>query len=232
MRIGTGTNHFVAAILTPIAVILTLSALTALSACDDDSASPETTAAGEAEEATAPGPTGYGAGGAGGDTEDEPENDPAEDTTTPAPPPRAPEEREVARTVRAYLLGLDAGDGARVCSVLAPGAIEEVELPRDRADCAASVSASIGFRDRRGLPVFESLKLAGVRAIEVGGDAARARATTVTTFADRDEPSIEDDVVYLTRIGAEWRIAKPSAALYRAVGIADVPPSVLAPPAG
>jgi hypothetical protein len=54
--------------------------------------------------------------------------------------------------------------------------------------------------------------------------------TTVTRFADREEPSIEDDVVYLTRSGDDWLIAKPSSTLYRAVGIAEVPPSVLAPP--
>ena len=52
-----------------------------------------------------------------------------------------------------------------------------------------------------------------------------------TRFADRGEVSVEDDVVYLVREdGAGWLIAKPSSTLYRAVGIADVPPSVLAPP--
>ena len=52
----------------------------------------------------------------------------------------------------------------------------------------------------------------------------------VTRFADRDEVSIEDDVVYLVRDAGSWSIAKPSSTLYRAVGIADVPPSVLTPP--
>jgi hypothetical protein len=56
-------------------------------------------------------------------------------------------------------------------------------------------------------------------------------ATVVTRFADREEASIEDDVVYLVLDGgAGWLIAKPSSTLYRAVGIADVPPSVLTPP--
>ena len=35
----------------------------------------------------------------------------------------------------------------------------------------------------------------------VDGDAARVVATVVTEFADRDEPSIEDDIVYLARAG-------------------------------
>ena len=55
-------------------------------------------------------------------------------------------------------------------------------------------------------------------------------ATVVTTFADRDERSVEDDVVYLVRAGGRWLVAKPSTTLYRAVGIADVPPSVISPP--
>ena len=41
---------------------------------------------------------------------------------------------------------------------------------------------------------------------------------------------MEDDIVYLARVGERWLVAKPSATLYRAVGVADVPPSVLAPP--
>ena len=60
---------------------------------------------------------------------------------------------------------------------------------------------------------------------------ARAVATVVISFSDRPQPSIEDDVIYLVPDrGRRWLIAKPSATLYRAVGIADVPPSVLTPP--
>ena len=56
-------------------------------------------------------------------------------------------------------------------------------------------------------------------------------ATVVTRFADRDEPSVEDDIVYLPRPAdnSDWVIAKPSATLYRAIG-AEAPPAVLAPP--
>ena len=56
--------------------------------------------------------------------------------------------------------------------------------------------------------------------------------TTRTRFADRGETSTEDDIVYLSRDEPSdgWLIAKPSATLYRAVGIAEVPPSVFAAP--
>ena len=53
-----------------------------------------------------------------------------------------------------------------------------------------------------------------------------------TSFADRDEPSVESDIAYLERAGGEWRLAKPPGALYRAVGNAELPPSVIVPPQG
>ncbi len=99
-----------------------------------------------------------------------------------------------------------------------------------RGDCAASVTASIGYRDPRGLPVWEGATVPNVRVSELDAPSATVVATVVTRFADRDEDSVEDDVVYLTRAGDRWLIAKPSATLYRAVGISDVPPSVLSPP--
>ena len=148
----------------------------------------------------------------------------------PDEPRLSPDERAVARAVRAYVGSLDQRDGAAACALLAPGAIDAVDLPEERGDCAASLEASIGYRDPRGLPVWESARVVAVPSLEIDGEQAKVVATTVTQFADRDEPSIEDDVVYLRRAGDEWLIAKPSSTLYRAVGVADVPPSVLAPP--
>jgi hypothetical protein len=71
-----------------------------------------------------------------------------------------------------------------------------------------------------------------VRVVDLSpaGDEAKVVATVVTRFADRAEESVEDDIVYLVRGGGRWLVAKPSSTLYRAVGIADVPPSVLSPP--
>ena len=126
---------------------------------------------------------------------------------------------------------IDDRDGDALCALLVPGAIDEVELPKDRGSCAASLAASIGYRDPRGLPVWKTARVAELRSVEVTGDSAKVIVTTVTRFADRAEVSVEDDVVYLQRSGEDWLIAKPSSTLYRAVGIADVPPSVLSPPA-
>lgn len=139
-------------------------------------------------------------------------------------------ERSAARTVREYVAAIDDRDGARLCTLLAPGAIDAVDLPVDQGDCADSVAASIGYRDPRGLPAWDHGQVSRIRSVEIDGDAGKVVATVLTRFADRDEISVEDDVVYLLRAGDRWLIAKPSSTLYRAVGVADVPPSVIAPP--
>jgi hypothetical protein len=184
--------------------------------------------------------------GCGGDEEEAEDPDIATPSTRepsspkpdhrPEPPPQGDEDgavgtaREVTRQVRRYVGGLSDGDGALVCSLLVPGALEAIELPRPRGGCAASLAASIGYRDPRGFPVFESAAVEDAPTTVVDGSDARVTATVVTTFADRDEPSVEDDVIYVTREGGSWLIVKPSAVLYRAIGVADIPPNVLAPP--
>jgi len=150
---------------------------------------------------------------------------------TPTEDPRENQlERDAERTAREYVEALDARDGAAVCALLLPGALDEVELPEPRGNCAASLEASIGYRDPRGLPVWESATVPTVRVTELDGGSAVVVATVITRFADRDEDSVEDDVIYLARGDGRWLVAKPSSTLYRAVGIADVPPSVLSPP--
>lgn len=139
-------------------------------------------------------------------------------------------ERAAAVTVREYVDALDSGDGERVCSLLAPGALEGVELPVPHRDCATALEASIGFRDPRGFPVWGGAEVLEVASVKTNGSEATVVVTVLTRFADRAEPSIEDDVVYLTRATGKWLLAKPSSTLYRAVGVADVPPVVLAPP--
>jgi hypothetical protein len=142
--------------------------------------------------------------------------------------PAARAEREVQRAVRDYVAAIDDRDGAALCDLVPT--VSELELPVGKGDCAASVSASIGYRDPRGIPVFERAALAGDADVELSGEEARATATIVTEFADREEPSVEDDVIYLERGNGGWAIAKPSSTLYRAIGTPDVPPDVLAPP--
>jgi hypothetical protein len=145
-----------------------------------------------------------------------------------APDPAARAEREVRRAVRDYVGAIDERDGAALCELVAT--LRELELPVEKGGCAASVSASIGYRDPRGIPVFERAALAGDADVELSGNEARATATVVTEFADRAEPSVEDDVIYLERRGGGWAIAKPSSTIYRAIGTPDIPPDVLAPP--
>jgi hypothetical protein len=139
-------------------------------------------------------------------------------------------QREVARVVRAYVNALNARDGRRACSLFAPGVLSDVDLPRDSGGCAESLTDSIGYRDPRGFPVYSGSRVARIPAVEIDGSSARVTATTVTRFAGSREPSVEDDLVYLTERGGRWVLAKPSANLYRAIGAGNIPPSVLAPP--
>lgn len=184
-------------------------------------------------------PPGRQAGGAvGEEVGGEPRpGGPSEDEEAPAPEDEAaPDasddvlEREAERAVRDYVAALVARDGERACALFEPGALDGFKLPVERGDCADSLDASIGYRDPRGYPQWNRAKLEAIRSTEVSGEEARVTATIVSDFADRDEPSVEDDVVYLRRSGDRWLIAAPSAILYRAVGAPDVPPQVLAPP--
>jgi hypothetical protein len=139
-------------------------------------------------------------------------------------------ERDVVRVVRAYVTALDTRDGARACDLFAPGALDSVRFPRDRGACSESLSASIGYRDPRGFPVFRHSRVARISDVATEGESARVTATTVTRFAGDREPSVEDDLIYLALEGGRWLIVKPEALLYRAIGAGNIPPSVLTPP--
>lgn len=140
------------------------------------------------------------------------------------------EEGRAIRAVRAYVEAINDRDGDGVCAALAPGAVQSFTLPRDGGGCAESVSRSIGYRDPRGYPVFASARIDSIGNVAISDGDARVTATIVTEFADREQPSIEDDVVYLRQLDGEWRVAKPSAVLYRAVGKPEVPLEAVAPP--
>jgi hypothetical protein len=160
-------------------------------------------------------------------TVEEPETTPSEDEAQVGG--TSEEQRQVERVVRTYVEALNAKDGRTVCE-LVPGVAEELELPVRGPSCEASVKASIGYRDPRGFPVWESSEVQRVRSIVVDGSSARVSATVITHFADRGQPSIEDDTIYLEHRRHRWRLAKPSATIYRAVGYPDVPPEVLQAP--
>lgn len=162
-----------------------------------------------------------------------PDPDPRPDEVAEGPSgprPASDPERAAARRVRAYVAALNRRDGKRLCAMLAPGALEAIELPRERRSCPATLRASLGYRDPRGLPVWRRSHVTEAISAEVSGAEARVVATVFTTYADEREPTIEDDIVFLRRDGGRWLLAKPSATLYRAVGIADPPLSVLTPP--
>ena len=204
----------------------------ALGACGDEEPIPPLTAPEPEAGSEAPATTAPDDGPSTGEdpVPKPPEDKPSGPAESGGADPRVTElERDAERVVRAYVAALDARDGERACELIAPGALDELELPRPRAGCEAALEASIGYRDPRGLPVWEGAELARVTSLELAGDTAKVVATVVTRFADRDEPSVEDDIVYLARDNSDWVIAKPSATLYRAIG-AEAPPALLAPP--
>ena len=71
----------------------------------------------------------------------------------------------VARVVRAYVDALDAHDGERACGLFVPGALAQVDFPRDRGTCARSLSASIGYRDPRGFPVYDRSRIGRIPSV-------------------------------------------------------------------
>jgi hypothetical protein len=146
-------------------------------------------------------------------------------TTTPAETGPRP-----ASTVRAYVAALSSGNGKRVCSLLAPGALDEIKLPKPSPKCDVALDRSIGYHDPKGPPAFES---ATVRRVKVEQKGARAKvvATVVTRYASQRQPSTDDDIVYMKRSRTAWLILQPSAILYRAVGL-EPPVSALKPPSG
>ncbi len=141
-----------------------------------------------------------------------------------------PAQRDVTAVVRNFVAALNAKDGERACALFASGALAGFDFPRERGDCATSLSASVGYRSPRGTPVYGRSRVPRIPSVTIDGSQARVTATVVTRFADDREPSVEDDVIYLVNTDGSWLIAKPSATLYRAVGAGNIPPQVLAPP--
>ncbi|HET8592722.1 MAG TPA: hypothetical protein VFL56_03590 [Solirubrobacterales bacterium] len=139
------------------------------------------------------------------------------------------DQQAVSRVVSVYVDALNRRDAAVVCSSFA-AAIRLSELPRRHGGCVGSVGASLGSRPPGGGPAWRRTRIVEVSAVSVEGGSARATATVIHRFRDRRQPSIEEDVVYLDRIGRRWLLAKPSGTFYRAVGYADVPLRALTPP--
>jgi hypothetical protein len=141
-------------------------------------------------------------------------------------------EAALVQSVRAYVSAIDRGDGQAVCKLFVPGALRGVQLPRPGGGCADAVGASIGSHPA-GEAAWQGTEIRRIGPVELdrqspGG--ARVRATVVHRYNRHREPSIEDDLVYLSYRGGHWLVAKPSSTFYRAIGARNVPLSALVPP--
>ena len=139
-----------------------------------------------------------------------------------------PEQRRVVRTVRAYFAALNAMDGARLCSLLVPGALRSLPLPP--GPCERSLERSLGRPSPEGFPPWTEARLKRVRSVTVPGARARVTVAVVHAFEGGDPLPVEDDVIHLVRRRGRWQVAKPSVSLHRAVGRGEIPPEVLAAP--
>ena len=178
-----------------------------------------------------------GSGDEGGDPTSVLEDPAVTEAAPEAPAPEADDgslsetdEQAVAEAARAYIAAINADDGEAVCAALAPGALAGAGLPREGPSCAASVEASVGHRGGGGTPVWRRTRLYELTAASVAEDRARVTATVSHDFSDRPEPSVEEDVIYLDRVGDAWLVAKPSASFYRAIGYPEPPLRALTPP--
>ena len=103
----------------------------------------------------------------------------------------------VASTSRA----LDRHDGARVCALLAPGALDLSALPRRRGGCSPSLRGVDRDAPQGGAPAWRKTTLVEVKPEDLGDGRARISATVTHHFSDRKYVSVEDDVIYLERLG-------------------------------
>jgi hypothetical protein len=134
--------------------------------------------------------------------------------------------------VRSYVRAIDRRDGRALCSMLLPGALAGVHLPRHAGGCAASMRASIGYSARPS-GAWRRTRLRRIERVEIDPNRpaeARVRALMVHTFTGHREPSIEDDLIYLRFSGGHWLIVKPSSSFYRAIDARDVPLRAITPP--
>ena len=170
---------------------------------------------------------------------DEPDLPPTEDDPEglepgpSGPAPSSEDELAAARAAREYVEAIDDRNGRKLCEAFEPATDapqERLKVPEERGSCAASFDASFGYKGNDGQPVWSSSEMTNDLAAQIDGDRARVVATVFTKYSGVREPTIEDDIIYLSRATDRWLVVKPSATLYRAVGIADVPLEALEPP--
>jgi hypothetical protein len=205
-------------------------AVMALAGCGGSSGGGHSTTAAATETAGAAGSakvTGKLPPGAVGpvDTSEEDAEGPAATEASPESPAEGPEstgelegtDRSAATAaVRSYIAALDRRDVARVCALIEQGGCH----------------ASIGSRPSGGGPAWRRTQIVEMKPESLGDDRARVTTTVTHRFSDRKYVSVEDDVIYLERVGGRWLLAQPSATFFRAVGYAQPPLRAFAPPAG
>jgi hypothetical protein len=140
------------------------------------------------------------------------------------------ERAAVEAAVHRYIGALDHHDGAAACALFEPGALDLGELPVQGPGCAASLEASIGAKPKGGAPAWRRTVIRSLTDVSVGPKRARVTATVTHDFSDRNYVSLEEDVIYLDRVGGRWLLAKPSGSFYRAVGYPEPPIRALTPP--
>jgi hypothetical protein len=159
------------------------------------------------------------------DTAEESAEGPAATEASPESPANGPEstgdlegtDRAAAEAaVRSYIAALDERNVARVCALIVRG----------------GCGAKIGLHPADGGPAWLRTQIVEMKPEALGDSRARVTTTVTHRFSDRKYVSVEDDVIYLERLGGHWLIAKPSATFYRAVGYAQPPLRAFAPPPG
>jgi hypothetical protein len=135
---------------------------------------------------------------------------------------------EAEATAERYIEAIDDRDPATVCALLAPGALSGVRGTSGR--CEPALTAAIGRPATGGAPVWKSTRVVHPSKVVADQDNARVTMEVFHRFADRPNPSIEDDLIYLERSGDHWLVTKASATLYRAVGYPEPPLEAFTPP--
>lgn len=149
------------------------------------------------------------------------------------PAPSSTDELAATKAARSYVEAIDARRGRKLCGAFEPGSDEpqeRLDLPETRQSCSASFEASFGYEGNDGQPAWARSEMTEDVSAQTDGDSARVVATVFTEYADVREPTVEDDIIYLSRATGRWLVIKPSATLYRAVGIADIPLAAIRPP--
>jgi hypothetical protein len=161
------------------------------------------------------------------DTSEQAEEGPAATEASPGEAPQGPtpsgelpatDRSAVAAAVSAYIAAIDRHDTAGACALI--------------ANCHGSLPGTIGASPANGGPAWRRSAIASTKVERLSDTRARVSATVVHHFSDRKYVSVEDDVIYLERLGGRWRLAKPSGTLYRAVGYPQPPLRAFAPPPG